>query len=338
MEFTGREVLYPGGEGMRHHTVIFFWALAILLGGYLMLDSHDVSAAKSASFNVEKRFLYIQPGQTVFSIVKVLYPDQKDEWPAIIKQIVRKNPHAFVNKDASRIVIGERIQLPALKTSIKPLVGKNVIYKGSEAVGQVIQARGKSFAISSKKKRRDLGLGSEVYVGDRLYTGVNGFMRLSMIDDAKIDLRCNSEMLIEDYQLLRAGNRSVIYLIQGSLRKITGTIGKMAADVYEMKTPMATVGVRGTEYALRVLQAHGCDGSLDVNSDGLFVKVNKGAIDLKNKSGNQELIAGDAAHVTSEENDPQAIKVEGGVFDAAEENEVSWWWWLLGIVVIAAAV
>ena len=323
----------------RYIAYVFGCVLSVCIlaaGGY----SSVASAAAPTPFNVEKRFLYIQPGQTVFSIVKVLYPDQPDQWPKIIKQIVKKNPHAFENKDATRIIIGERIQLPSLKTSVKPVAGKNVIYKAPEAVGQVIQVRGKTFAISAKKKRRDLQPGSELYVGDRLYTGVKGFMRLSMIDEAKIDMRCNSEMLIEDYKLLRAGNRSVIYLIKGSLRKITGTIGKMADDVYEMKTPMATVGVRGTEYALRVLQAHGCDGSLDVNSNGLFVKVNRGAIDLKNKSGTQALNEGDAAHVTGDKNAPQAIDVKNGVFDAASEDddEVSWWWWLLGIVVIAAAV
>jgi hypothetical protein len=212
-----------------------------------------------------------------------------------------------------------------------------VVYKGTEAVGQVIKARGKIFAFSKKSKRRDLDVGSEIFVGDRLFTGVDGFMRLSMIDDAKIDLRCNSEMLVEDYQLLRAGNRSVIYLLKGSLRKITGSIGKMADDLYEMKTPIATVGVRGTDYAIRVLQSHGCDGSVDVNSDGMFVRVNSGGIDLTNRSGTVALNDGDAAHITGADANPQAIKAGAGVFDSADEEGSSWWWWLLGILVIVAA-
>jgi hypothetical protein len=214
-----------------------------------------------------------------------------------------------------------------------------VVYKGPEAVGQVINTRGKTFAISPKNTKRDLDIGSEIFVGDRLYTGVKGFLRLHMIDDAKIDLRCNSEMLVEDYQLLRAGNRSVIYLLKGSLRKITGSVGKVANDIYEMKTPMATVGVRGTDYAIRVLQSYGCDGSLDVNSDGMFVKVNAGGIDLSNNNGSLAMNQGDAAHLDSIDGDPQNIKVGDGVFDAAseEDEESSWWWWLLGILVIVAA-
>jgi hypothetical protein len=304
-----------------------------------------VEAAQSA-FKAKKRFLYIQPGQTVFSIVKVLYPGQREKWPEIIKKIVKKNPHAFEKKQATRIIVGQRIELPSLKSKVK-LVQAVAVYKGPEAVGQVVVSRGKTFSISEKNKRHALDVGSEIFVGDRLFTGVKGYLRLNMIDDAKIDLRCNSEMLIEDYRLMRAGNRSIIYLLKGSLRKVTGTIGKFADDVYEMKTPLSTVGVRGTDYALRVLQAHGCDGSVDVNSNGLFVKVNKGSIDLKNKKNQVALNVGDAMHVAEKDKKPQAIKVGEGVFDAAKvkpkveepkEEETSWWWWLLGIVAIAAAV
>lgn len=307
----------------------------LLLTGSLIAPS--LSQAAKTDFNVEKRYLYVQPGQTIFSIVKVLYPDQKEQWPVIINEIVKKNPHAFDKGVASQIRVGERIELPTLKSGIKP-AAKVVVYKGTEAVGQIVQARGKTFAISAKNVNRDLTVGSEIFVGDRLFTGKDGFMRLSMIDEAKIDMRCNSEVLIEDYRLLRAGNRSVIHLIKGSLRKVTGSIGKMTEDIYEMRTPMATVGVRGTDYALRVLQSHGCDGSVDVNSDGLFVKVNSGAIDLRNKSGSVALGEGDAAHVSGDGANPQNIKVGDGVFDAAEDEGTSWWMWLLVIVLIAAAV
>ncbi len=316
---------------IRSKLVICF--LGCFFFGLLMpLSTQAATKSPARTFKVEKRFLYIQPGQTVFSIVKVLYPDQKKRWPAIIQEILKKNPHAFERGDITRIKVGERIELPALASNL--ITAQAIVYKGVEAVGQVTQARGKAFAISLKKKRRDLEVGSEVFVGDRLFTGVDGFLRLSMIDEAKIDLRCNSEMRIEDYQLLRAGNRSVIYLIKGSLRKITGSIGKVAKDVYEMRTPMATVGVRGTDYALRVMQSYGCDGSLDVNHNGLFVKVNSGAIDLKNAAGSVALNAGDAALVDGKNASAKAIDADDGIFDAVAE---SWYWWLLGILAIAAA-
>ncbi|MCW8936291.1 MAG: FecR family protein [Gammaproteobacteria bacterium] len=306
-------------------------AISGMLVMCLLLSFNVLAAAK---FNVQKRYLYVQPGQSIFSIVKILYPQDKEQWPYIIKQVVKKNPHAFIGADATKIQIGERLELPAISSNFKSKTSSKVVaFKKIQAVGQVIQNRGKTFVISNKNKKRTLDIGSEIFVGDRVFTGVKGFIRLNMIDEAKIDLRCNSEMLIEDYQLLRGGNRSVIYLIKGSVRKITGTIGKMADDIYEMNTPLATVGVRGTEYAIRVLQQHGCDGSLDVNSKGLFVKVNRGAIDIKSQKEALALNQGEAAHLADETGRLKGIEAGDGVFDSAQNDKKSYFFgsilWLI---------
>lgn len=294
------------------------------------------SSHAAGKFNAQNRYLYIQQGQSIFSIVKVIYPDQKKQWPAIIKKIVKQNPQAFIGADASKIQPGERLVLPSYSSNFKPVSSaKGMIYKGPQSVGQVIKSRGKTFAISKKDKQRNLQVGNEVFVGDRIFTGVKGFVRLSMIDDAKIDLRCNSEMSIEDYQLLRGGNRSVIYLIKGSVKKITGSIGKMADDVYELHTPLATVGVRGTEYAIRVLQSHGCDGSLDVNSQGLFVKVNKGAINVKSQSRETALNKGDTSHLADKNSELKNINARPGVFESISDGKKGYFFgsllWLLWI-------
>ncbi len=291
-------------------------------------------AGASDKFNAQKRYLYIQPGQSVFSIVKVIYPDEKPRWSKIIKKIVKINPHAFSHSDPLKIKVGERIELPNISL-IKTTQKKHAhLFKQKQTVGQVIKKRGKAFVISKKNKQRKLDIGSEIYVGDRIFTGVTGYIRLNMIDQAKIDLRCNSEMLIEEYRLLRGGNRSVIYLIKGSVKKITGTIGKMADDLYEMHTPLATVGVRGTEYAIRVLQQHGCDGSLDVNSKGLFVKVNRGEIDVKNKKESRVLKQNEAMYLADKNGQLKKIEAREGLFDRVEEDKTYFFgslFWLLGL-------
>ena len=295
-----------------------------LLGLFLLCMLISLNTYASGKFNTQKRYLYVQPGQSIFSIVKVLYPEQQEQWPAIIKKVVRKNPHAFIAADPIKILSGERIELPAISEKHKHSSAvRPAVYKRNQAVGQVIKKKGKTFVISKKHTTRDLHVGSEIFVGDRIFTGVNGFIRLNMIDEAKIDLRCNSEMLIEDYQLLRGGNRSVIYLIKGSVKKITGTIGKLADDIYEMHTPLATVGVRGTEYAIRVLQQYGCDGSLDVNSKGLFVKVNRGGIDITTETEEHALEKDEAAHLESADDELERIDASEGVFDAVDDTEKS---------------
>lgn len=295
--------------------------LLLLIAALLFAMSFSVTA--SGKFNTHHRYLYVQPGQDIFGIVKVLYPEQRSQWPFIIKKTVKLNPHAFIGADASRIEVGQRILLPRMMGArlTSAASAKAMVYSGPKAVGQVVQSRGKTFALSNKKNKRNVSIGSEVFVGDRIYTGLNGFVRLSMIDDAKIDLRCNSEMLIEDYQLLKGANRSVLHLIKGSVNKITGSIGKVAEDIYEMHTPLATVGVRGTEYAIRVLQSHGCDGSLDVNSRGMFVKVSKGVVDIKQEKKVVALNKGNVVYMESKEASIKKIDVREGVFESAEQDK-----------------
>jgi hypothetical protein len=317
--------------------------------------SLDVSAAE---IKAKKRYLYVQSGQTLQSIVKTLYPDKSGQWTELGKRIVMLNPRAFEKGDASKIIIGSRLELPDLTVvEVKPPeVKKPVVQKPKpvpppvvvevkkpETVGMVVDARGKTFAIASDKKNRPLEKGSELYVGDRIYTGMDGFMQMSMIDDAKIDLRCNSEMLIEEYKMVPNGNRSIMHLIKGSLRKVTGSIGKSVNDVYEMKTSIATVGVRGTEYAIRVLQSHGCDGSLDVNDSGMFVRVDKGEIDVKNDSGDTPVAKGDVVHVVAKKDKPKKIDAKQGVFEAVKpeepvKEEPFNWWWVVGVLVVIAAL
>jgi len=169
-----------------------------------------------------------------------------------------------------------------------------------------------------------------------------------MIDDAVLDLRCFSIMVIEAYALNDTSRRSILNLLQGSLKKVTGQIGKMTEDVYELKTPVASVGVRGTEYALRVFQSKGCGGTLDAD-DGLYLEVIKGLVDVHNVAGKEVIAKGETAYVPLPKAAPQKVKIKPGVIqpivktevkeaEESEEESSSLWWWLLGIAGIALLI
>ena len=344
---------------MRVTHIRLFFVLSLILFFILSLFVIDAQA-ESSRFNTSKRYLYVQPGQTISSIVSVLYPDDQEQWLAIAKKIVITNPHAFENGNVNRIIVGSRIEIPSYQGVTYTQPAKPA---SPSVVGAVMESRGYAYAVYTDKKRRDIKAGSEVYVGDHLYTGDDGFMRMKMIDDAKIDLRCNSEMLIENYKMAPHDNTSIIHLLKGSLHKVTGKIGKNITDRYEMRTPVATVGVRGTDYVLRVSQSHGCDGSVDVNTDALIVQVDKGGIDVSNNAGDTSLESGHALLITSKTTRPKPVVVNPGVFtevkpkptgqpyapaakkpEAApapvppipdEDKGSSWWWILLGILILA---
>lgn len=303
-----------------------------------LLAFSPAEAAPDDTIKAEIRYLYVQPGQTLHNIVSKLYPTRKNEWPRIRRDIIRMNPEAFVDGKEARMKSGVRLTLPraqVVKTKVK--------IKAPKHVGDVVQSRGETLAVGKDRVTRSLKAGSQVYLGDKLITGVDGFLRLRMIDKALLDLRCYSIMVIEDYELKEANRKSVFNLLQGSLRKVTGEIGKWKEDVYELRTPVAGVGVRGTEYALRVFQSKGCDGTVDIADDGLYLKVIKGLVDVHSKKTKTAVAKGDTLYVKTPDSDHVKNVVQPGVLSPVieepkkepEDDSISSWWWLLALGLLA---
>jgi hypothetical protein len=298
---------------------------------------HGVQAESEIDAGV--RYLYVQPGQTLHNIVKRLYPERKADWDKLQQQIVSENPHAFVDGDETKMKAGVRLELPRRYVT-KPMPVQQTQLK---QVGKVIVAEGQTIAVGQDKITRQLIAGDSVYVGDKLVTGEDGFLRLKMVDQALLDLRCYSILVIEEYDLHATTRTSVINLLQGSLRKVTGEIGKWKEDVYELRTPVASVGVRGTEYALRVFQSKGCSGSIDTDDDGLYVKVIKGLVDVYNKAARTEVAKGDTLYIALPDEAPTKKEIKPGVLepvskDSGGSSNSVWWWGALGIVLIALAL
>ena len=111
--------------------------------------------------------------------------------------------------------------------------------------------------------------------------------------------------------------------------------------MYLLKTPVASIGVRGTEYALRVFQSKGCDGTIDLDDDGLYLEVMKGIVDVSNKSGVTSVERPDTLYIPLPGSEPVEKTIAAGVLspvEAEEESESNFWWYLLGIAGLALAL
>ncbi len=287
--------------------------------------------------DIEYRFLYVEPGQTLHNIVSRLYPEQEARWPQLRKEIVHLNPSAFINGKEAGLKAGVRLILPH----------KDKPKHAPKRVGDVVQVQGQVVAVGIDKVTRKLAVGDGVYVGDKLVTGEDGYLRLNMIDHAKLDLRCFTIMVIEEYALHDTDRRSILKLLRGSIHKISGEIGKMRNDIYELQTPVASIGVRGTEYALRVFQSKGCGGTVDTD-DGLFLKVIKGLVAVTNHAASTVVAKGNQLYIPLPDAKPVAKAIPPGVFKPVakpvekkpevKKEGTSWWWYVLGVVLIAAAM
>lgn len=79
---------------------------------------------------------------------------------------------------------------------------------------------------------------------DRIRTTAAGSTRVRLLDDTMITIGPNSEVLLD--QFVFDGNRAqkaTVEVVRGAMRFVSGTSERRA---YEIKTPAATIGVRGT--------------------------------------------------------------------------------------------
>lgn len=183
--------------------------------------------------------------------------------------------------------------------------------------------------------------GSEVSAGDVILTGADGQVQLKMLDGARVALKPNTRFAIDEYTAPPAVNptpddgRSINRLLQGSISTITGVIGGGADsndndptdENYQMNTPVATIGIRGTDYKAMLCLRTGnaaCDGEClvpEVRPQAgeagnqlppdapweLYVGVNSGQVVLHNGAGGLRLGADEYACIANDTQAPQLL-------------------------------
>ncbi len=126
-----------------------------------------------------------------------------------------------------------------------------------------------------------LAKGASVFSGDIISTGPNSRVRIVFSDHGLIFLRPSSRFVIDTYQ--HTGNaqqdESKFSLIKGGFRAVTGAIGHANRDKVLIETPVATIGIRGTDHEARFC-AGDCLDLTDIGvsapPDGLYTATNVG--------------------------------------------------------------
>jgi FecR protein len=111
--------------------------------------------------------------------------------------------------------------------------------------------------------------------GDTIETNT-GRLQLSMIDGGKVSLQPNTIYKINKYEFSgkEDGSESAFTeLIKGGLRTVSGLIGHKNRDRYQLKTAVATIGIRGTEF------------TVNFNDNQLLMTTNFGSVDVCNAGG-----------------------------------------------------
>ena len=186
-----------------------------------------------------------------------------------------------------------------------------------EPVGRVITARGEVIARQPDDDSRSLGRGDHVYEGDTLLTGDSGRAQVRFIDEGLVQLQPETEYFIEHYREDEAERGAFTRLVEGGLRALSGSIGEQDRENYRLDTPVASIGIRGTHYAVNHCAAD-CEPDLMGSVGGVI----DGRIGVSNAAGEEEFGRNEFFAVRDANTPPERLaQPPAGLLDATDADE-----------------
>jgi hypothetical protein len=120
-------------------------------------------------------------------------------------------------------------------------------------------------------------------------TGDQSYAVLKFEDGTAVLLKENTAFQVQSYSYNPKApeNSSAIFnLVRGGLRMVTGLVTSRNRDALKVGTPLATIGIRGTEFVAELVNP-------------LFIQVVNGVITVTNAAGTVVFSAGQAAVVAN---------------------------------------
>lgn len=176
--------------------------------------------------------------------------------------------------------------------------------------GTVTHLSGPLFVTKAGGATKVLARNSVVEEGDTISTEKGTYARIKFSDNSEITLRPNTRITITRYSYEQAKpkeDNAVFGLVKGGLRAVTGAVGKRGnQDSYRMNTPVATIGIRGTVYEIRLCRKNE-ENDCGVNPDGLYLFVFEGNIVAGNDAGSKNIGASQYGYAADVKSEPQIL-------------------------------
>jgi len=128
--------------------------------------------------------------------------------------------------------------------------------QGVPPVGRVVFVAGSVQALTPQGGARALADGEAIHAGEQVVTGPDAYIHLRMIDQAFVAVRPQSRLTVELYEYnpsQPSASRIRLSLDRGNTRTVSGKGGEAARQNYRFNTPMAAIGLRGTDYTVTAL-------------------------------------------------------------------------------------
>ncbi|CUI04743.1 FecR family protein [Massilia antarctica] len=197
---------------------------------------------------------------------------------------------------------------------------------GAQVAGTIVNLSGPLMARKADGTVKVLGLKSEVEQGDTLVSEKNTYAQIRFIDNSEITLQPGTTFKVEAFAY-EAGkpeaDSASFSLIKGGLRSLTGLLGKRNKEKFSLKTPTATIGIRGTTFIAQYVPASAGGmaappgpagrGAPPALPSGLYVSVIDGAISMSNAGGSMNFSAGQFGYTANTLKPPVMVPNNPGI-------------------------
>ena len=158
-----------------------------------------------------------------------------------------------------------------LLTLVLGIAAANAQAQGNAEVGTVSLVLGKAWLQAADDSRELLRAGSVIRVSDKVMTEANGHVHIRFVDQALVSVRPDSLLEIQryDFNSQNPADSSIkLNLIEGITRAISGEGAHAARERFRLNTPIAAIGVRGTDFVV------------SASAGSVRALVNEGAIEI----------------------------------------------------------
>ncbi len=220
----------------------------------------------------------------------------------------------------------------------------------AQVAATVTRLSGPLLAKKANGSVKILSVKSEVEEGDTLVTEKNTYAQIKFIDNSEVTLKPSTTFKIESFAFEDGkpdADSATLNLVKGGLRSVTGLLGKRNKEKFALKTPTATIGIRGTtfiadyveptEEGVAALEAYNLASTAALGAaapiqplqlaqntapkpaaapglpSGLYVSVIDGSINLSNKGGSQSFTAGQLGYTANVTKQPVVVPANPGI-------------------------
>ena len=159
-----------------------------------------------------------------------------------------------------------------------------------------------------------LSKGRDIESGDAIVTGPAGRAQLRFSDGGIVSLQPDTQFVINKYVDANDPKQDsyLVDFLRGSMRTITGLIGKRNRENYKVQTTTATVGIRGSGFSA----SYNADGTMSISTE-------LDEIEVCTKGGCVRLTAGESALVVNNDAPPARTQVRASQPAPANSQEVT---------------